>query len=107
MDYILKYKEIVNLEGIGWISYVPFHSINLKIYLPIQLSIETNKDSIDMQIEYVRITKDYHKERTYFPKMDHLLPFYANNVPETFKDKYFLRKETENLLELKDIINNL
>ncbi|PKY33251.1 TPR-like protein [Rhizophagus irregularis] len=107
MDYILKYKDILNLEGIGWISYVPFHSINLKIYLPIQLSIETNKDSIDMQIEYVRITKDYHKERIYFPKMDHLLPFYANNIPETFKDKYFLRKETENLLELKDIINNL
>ncbi|RGB34933.1 hypothetical protein C1646_700669 [Rhizophagus diaphanus] len=26
------------------------------------------------------------------------------NVPEIFKDKYFSRKEMENLLELKDII---
>ncbi|GBC15329.2 hypothetical protein GLOIN_2v1812174 [Rhizophagus irregularis DAOM 181602=DAOM 197198] len=67
----------------------------------IQLSIETS-NSIDMQIEYVQITKDYHKE---LPKMDHSLPLYTNNIPETFKKKYFLRKETENLLELKDIID--
>jgi hypothetical protein len=55
MDYILKYKDILNLEGIGWISYVPFHSINLKIYLPIQLSIETKKDSIDMVYNFILI----------------------------------------------------
>jgi hypothetical protein len=29
------------------------------------------------------------------------------NVPEAFKDKYFSRKEMENLLELRDILNNL
>jgi hypothetical protein len=42
--------------------------------------------------------------------MGHLLPDYYpifQNVPETFKDKYFPRKEMENLLDLKDILNNL
>jgi len=42
--------------------------------------------------------------------MGDLLPGYLNfcqNVPETFKDKYFSRKEMENLLELKDILNSL
>jgi hypothetical protein len=36
-----------------------------------------------------------------------LLPNYQKlcpTVPETLKDKYFLRKEMENLIELKDII---
>ncbi len=27
-------------------------------------------------------------------------------VPEVFEDKYFSKKEMENLIELKDIINN-
>jgi hypothetical protein len=42
--------------------------------------------------------------------MGDLLPYYHEicpNVPETFKDKYFPRKEMENLLGLKDIINHL
>jgi len=42
--------------------------------------------------------------------MGYLLPGYHKllpNVTETFKDKYFLKKEMENLLELKDILNNL
>jgi hypothetical protein len=39
--------------------------------------------------------------------MDHLLPYHTNNVPEAFEDKYFSRRETENLLELNDIISNL
>ena len=40
----------------------------------------------------------------YFPKMDYLLQYRKSlNVPEACKDKYFLRKEMENLLELKDI----
>ncbi|GBC18443.2 hypothetical protein GLOIN_2v1812174 [Rhizophagus irregularis DAOM 181602=DAOM 197198] len=95
----LKHKDILKLEGLGWILYVSFHSVYIDYR--IQLSIETS-NSIDMQIEYVQITKDYHKE---LPKMDHSLPLYTNNIPETFKKKYFLRKETENLLELKDIID--
>ncbi|PKK62470.1 hypothetical protein RhiirC2_790329 [Rhizophagus irregularis] len=103
-EYTLKHKDILKLEGLGWISYVAFHSIYLITNNHIQLSIETN-NSIDMQIEYVRTTKDYHNERIYFSKMDYFLPSYTNNTPETFKDKYFLRKETENLLELKDIID--
>jgi hypothetical protein len=42
--------------------------------------------------------------------MGDLLPDYHKicpNVPETFKDKYFSKKEMENLLELKDILNHL
>jgi len=42
--------------------------------------------------------------------LSYLLPGYHEicpGVPETFKDKYFSRKEMENLLELKDILNNL
>jgi hypothetical protein len=41
--------------------------------------------------------------------MGYLLPYYytIQNVPETFKDKYFPRKEMENLLDLRDILNNL
>ena len=33
----------------------------------------------------------------------HRLP----NVPEAFEEKYFPKKEIENLLELKDIIDHL
>ena len=50
---------------------------------------------------------------TYIPNFglfSYWLPEYCKicpNVPETFRDKYFLRKEMENLLELKDILNNL
>jgi hypothetical protein len=41
--------------------------------------------------------------------MNNLLPLHENhlNIPEALKDKYFSRKEMENLLESKDIINNL
>lgn len=52
---------------------------------------------------------DNYRKEIYFPKMGHLLPTHkiCPNVPEVFKDKYFSRKEMENLLELKDIIDNL
>ncbi|PKK71902.1 hypothetical protein RhiirC2_777850 [Rhizophagus irregularis] len=110
-EYILKYEDILELEGLGWIEYMSFFSIYLYGSKWIQFSIETKKDSIDMQIDYVRFTKstegNNHENRIYFPKMDHLLPFHMNNVPEAFEDKYFIRKETENLLELNDIISNL
>jgi hypothetical protein len=42
--------------------------------------------------------------------MSYLLPNYLNNfpnIPKFFKDKYFSRTEMENLLDLKDILNNL
>uniref|UniRef100_U9U5N5 Uncharacterized protein n=1 Tax=Rhizophagus irregularis (strain DAOM 181602 / DAOM 197198 / MUCL 43194) TaxID=747089 RepID=U9U5N5_RHIID len=110
-EYLLKYEDILELEGLGWIEYMSFFSIYLYGSKWIQFSIETKKDSIDIQIDYVRFTKstegNNHENRIYFPKMDHLLPFHMNNVPEAFEDKYFIRKETENLLELNDIISNL
>lgn len=46
--------------------------------------------------------------------MSYLLPdkldyheFYYPSIPGTFKDKYFSKKEMENLFELKDILDNL
>jgi hypothetical protein len=42
--------------------------------------------------------------------MGYLLPNYHNdfpNIPKIFKDKYFPRNEISNLLDLKDILNNL
>jgi len=41
--------------------------------------------------------------------MGHLSPIYKlhPNVPEAFEDKYFSKKEMENWLELKDILNYL
>jgi hypothetical protein len=47
---------------------------------------------------------------TYIPNIGDLLPNYHEicpNVPVTFKDIYFSRKEMENLLELKEIIDYL
>ncbi|RIA94064.1 hypothetical protein C1645_761046 [Glomus cerebriforme] len=58
-----------------------------------------------MQIDYVR----FGYNNTEIKYID-LLPYYLEicpNVPDTFKDKYFSKKEMENLLELKDIISNL
>jgi hypothetical protein len=42
--------------------------------------------------------------------MGYLLPNYNQfcpNIPETLKDKYFSRREMENLLELEDILSSL
>lgn len=48
-EYILNYGEILELEGLGWIEYVPFHSMYLHSNSEwIQFFIETKKDSIDM-----------------------------------------------------------
>jgi hypothetical protein len=49
------------------------------------------------QIDYVRFQNE--KE---ISEVNHILSNHA--IPEAFKDKYFSRKEMENLLELKDII---
>ncbi|PKC59376.1 TPR-like protein, partial [Rhizophagus irregularis] len=102
-DYMLKHEDVSKLEGLGWIEY----RISIRTS---KLSIEIN--SIEMQIEYIR--HDYYVNTiTYIPDMSfmsYLLPDYHkffSNVPETFKDKYFSRKEMENLLDLKYILNNL
>ncbi|POG79545.1 uncharacterized protein OCT59_006389 [Rhizophagus irregularis] len=101
--HMLKYEDLSKLEGLGWIEY----QLPITAYNP-QLSIEIN-GSINMQIDYVRF--GYNCEMiTYIPNMGDLLPAYYKlcpNVPEIFKDKFFSRKEMKNLLELKDIINNL
>ncbi|GBC18268.2 hypothetical protein GLOIN_2v1472275 [Rhizophagus irregularis DAOM 181602=DAOM 197198] len=102
-EHILKHEDILKLEGLGWIEYqLPKCETNLHI------SIEVN-GPINVQIDYVRF--GYNNEIiTYIPNMGDLLPNYHKvcpNVPEIFKDKYFSRKEMENLLELKDIINHL
>ncbi|PKK62524.1 hypothetical protein RhiirC2_790252, partial [Rhizophagus irregularis] len=98
---------VLKLEGLGWIEY----QVSIIAYEDyVQPSIEIN-GSINMQMDYVR--RGYNEEEiTYIPNIciGDLLPnFYkiSPNIPETFKDKYFLRKEMENLLELKDIINHL
>ncbi|PKY54942.1 TPR-like protein, partial [Rhizophagus irregularis] len=101
--YILKHKDVSGLEGLGWIEY----QTAIKT---IKLSIEIN--SIEMQIEYIRFGNNVNTI-THFPNMSlmgYLLPDYhkfLSNVPETFKDKYFSRKEMENLFDLKYILNSL
>ncbi|GES94218.1 hypothetical protein GLOIN_2v1877815 [Rhizophagus clarus] len=113
MECILKYEDILELEGLGWIEYTSFNHIRLYALNFIKLSIETKENSIDMQVDYVRFIRttaeeNNHKKWIHLPKLNHLLPLQPNNnVPEAFADKYFSRMETENLLELNDIISNL
>ena len=61
------------------------------------------------KIDYARITGKDENEPICFPQTGHLLPTFKThpNVPEAFEDKYFSKKEKENLLELKDILNRL
>ena len=55
-------------------------------------------------MDYVRFTpnKQDVKDSTCFKNRHRLA-----NIPEAFEEKYFSKKELENLLELKDIINYL
>ncbi|GBC33886.2 hypothetical protein GLOIN_2v1871094 [Rhizophagus irregularis DAOM 181602=DAOM 197198] len=102
-EYLLRYNDLSKFEGLGWIEY----TLPIKVHCNrwIQLSIEVNKGSIDMRIDYVRFKKSFGKQ-IYFPKMGHFLPIHKllPNVPKAFKDNYFSMKEMENLLLLKDII---
>ncbi|UZO03965.1 uncharacterized protein OCT59_024364 [Rhizophagus irregularis] len=105
-NYILKHKDVSKLEGLGWIEYRT--SILYLRYA--QLSIEIN--SIEMQIEYIRLGYNPYTitHFTDISLMGYLSPVYCkffSNVPVTFKDKYFSRKEMENLLDLKDILDSL
>ncbi|RIA84922.1 hypothetical protein C1645_831583 [Glomus cerebriforme] len=89
-EYLLKYKDVLKLEGLGWIEYTLFNNINIGYSDWIQLSIEAGNNSIDMQIDYVRFYE--HKinkiQKIHFLKMGHLLPFHKTlpNVPEAFED---------------------
>ncbi|RIA94053.1 hypothetical protein C1645_761016 [Glomus cerebriforme] len=103
-EHILRYRDILKLEKLGWIEYM------LPIYVwksQCQLSIEVN-GSIDMQIDYVRFSQiNIGNKPIFIPYTGYLLPNHQKicpTIPETSKDKYFSRKEMENLLELKDII---
>ncbi|PKY22897.1 hypothetical protein RhiirB3_436961 [Rhizophagus irregularis] len=114
----INVKEILNKDcfinfkikstGLGWIEY----QLPIDVYeYYVQPSIEIN-GSINMQIDYVRFGNNKEKI-TYIPNIPNIVDLFLNfhniypNVPEIFKDKYFSRKEMENLLELKDIINHL
>ncbi|PKY61473.1 hypothetical protein RhiirA4_486511 [Rhizophagus irregularis] len=105
-EHMLKYKDVLKLKGLGWIEYQLPKSV-YKYY--VRTSIEIN-GSINLQMDYIR---EGHNDNniTYISNisdMGDLLPNFhmiCPNVPKTFKDKYFSRKEMESLLELKDIIN--
>ncbi|UZO14961.1 uncharacterized protein OCT59_006402 [Rhizophagus irregularis] len=108
--HVLKFEEVSKLEGLGWIEYsFKISEDSSGLEYSIQPSIEVK--CLNMQVDYIRfIYGESRKDKQiYFPKMGHLLPIYkiCPNVPEAFKDKYFPRKEMENLLTLKDIIDNL
>ena len=55
------------------------------------------------EIDYVRFARSKRSE-IHFPKSDPFLPIYRShpNVPEAFDDKYFSKKETETLFDLKE-----
>ncbi|GBC10879.1 hypothetical protein RclHR1_09990004 [Rhizophagus clarus] len=96
-EFFLKFEELIKFKGLGWIEYkFPYNTYYNYLVEP---SIEIN-GPIDMQIDYVRFIPFNQT------KINHILANHEIylNVPEAFKDKYFSRKEMENLLELKDII---
>ncbi|PKY27380.1 protein prenylyltransferase [Rhizophagus irregularis] len=104
-EHVLKYEDVLKLEGLGWIEY-QLPKLLDKYF--VQPSIEIS-GSINMQIDYFRCGHN-EEEITYNLSIDDLLPNFHKfcpNVPETFKNKYFSKKAMENLLELKDIINHL
>ncbi|GES80282.1 hypothetical protein GLOIN_2v1871094 [Rhizophagus clarus] len=105
-EHLLNYHDLLKLGESSWIEYTL--PIKVDCHQSIQLSIEANKGSIDMQIDYVRFKESFGNQ-TYFLKTDHPLPIHEllPTVPEVFRDKYFSKKEMENLLELKDILHKL
>ncbi|GBB89491.1 hypothetical protein RclHR1_01620003 [Rhizophagus clarus] len=94
-NHVLTYEDLLKLEKLGWVEYEIPYTCNYFV----QSSIEIN-GLIDMQIDYVRLIQ-YNNEEP-FEVIN--IPVIDLNVPEAFKDKYFSRKEMENLLELEDII---
>ncbi|PKK76832.1 hypothetical protein RhiirC2_812737 [Rhizophagus irregularis] len=103
-EHTLKYKDILKFEGLGWIEY----SLPIKISLwNSQLSIEIS--AIDMKIDYIRFGHN-EEEITHISNMSYLLPGYHEfyqSIPDVFKDKYFSKKEVEEVFELKDILDSL
>ncbi|GES87228.1 hypothetical protein GLOIN_2v476919 [Rhizophagus clarus] len=108
-EYILKYEDLVKLEGLGWIEYkIPYDIVMQRGYW-LQPIIEINC-FIDMQIDYVQfIPNEEQSYSSYLPKMKYFISIHKllPNVPYVFKDKYFSNREMEDLVELKNIIDNL
>ena len=98
MDYN-GYNLLLNVVIFwGYVLFLNFtkNTINLIIY-----------NLIFKYIDYVRLSpiEQDVKDLTF---SQHISMNSLSNVPEAFKEKYFPKKEVvENLLELKDIINNL
>ena len=98
----------------GYVLFLNFikNTINLIIYNLIFKYIEyiqllpIKQDIVDSTFPQYILTpiKQDVKDLT-FPR--YISMYGLSNVPEVFKKKYFPKKEVENLLELKDIINNL
>ncbi|CAG8581277.1 5762_t:CDS:10, partial [Funneliformis caledonium] len=90
----LKYNQLSALIGLGWIEY----TLPLLDYKGSQLSINLKR-----QIDYVRLKFDKSNE---IDIPNNPLQIYKSypNIPVIFNDKYFSKKEMENLIELKDII---
>ncbi|CAG8568470.1 8946_t:CDS:2, partial [Funneliformis caledonium] len=103
--HILNYDKISELVGLGWIEYTPPIRISIQGFEWVQPLIKVKNGYIDMKIDYIRTT--FENRSIYYPQAGHLLPNYKQhpNVPEVFEDKYFSKKEKENLLELNDILN--
>ncbi|RGB34424.1 hypothetical protein C1646_815387 [Rhizophagus diaphanus] len=107
-EHVLKYDDILKFRGIGWIEYtLPFSILTDNNMEWIQPSIDMKNHSIIMQIDYVQFVTS-ERQTIYATKMGHFLPIHKlyPKFPEAFKDKYFSKKEMENLINLKDIINN-
>ncbi|RIA81422.1 hypothetical protein C1645_881628 [Glomus cerebriforme] len=103
--HILNYEDMSKIEGLGWVEYTPYTLPYVSWDRTIS-SIEIKVQSIILQIDYVRFISKT-REEIIFSNIEHFLtPHKYPNVPEVFKDKYFSRKEMEDLVELKDIVNN-
>ncbi len=61
------------------------------------------------KMDYVQLRETRNRDDIYFCNMGKFISFYKLNsrVPKTFEDKYFHKKDLENLLELDDILDNL
>ncbi|PKY45528.1 hypothetical protein RhiirA4_517003 [Rhizophagus irregularis] len=102
-EFVFTYNDLLKYEKLGWVEFkLPYELSNIWI-TGIQVSIEI-KGLVDMQMDYIRFTPC--NKQTETTETSDILSYHKIylSVPEIFKDKYFSRKEMENLLELKDII---
>ncbi|RIA94217.1 hypothetical protein C1645_760668, partial [Glomus cerebriforme] len=107
-EHRLKYDDLSNLVGLGWIEYTVPIEIESNKFDWIQPSINITACGYPyskyMKMDYIRFIQ-FERDQIYFPKMGHLSPFFKlhPNIPDAFEDEYFSKKEAENLIELEDI----